>query len=183
MNIDDTITALINREGGYANDPADHGGETNFGISHDVAQAFGYVGQMRDMKRETAAEIYKKCYWLQPGFDKINEISPMIAEELLDTGVNMGPSIAGKFLQRALNVLNRQGKGALFQKLTVDGMIGEMTLRALELFLRVRGDAGRMVLLRMLNAQQSVKYIEIAENSPIQQVFEFGWQLNRVNEA
>jgi hypothetical protein len=34
----------------------------------------------------------------------------------------------------------------------------------------------------MLNAQQSIRYIELAEGSPSQEAFEFGWQLNRVGE-
>ena len=38
---------------------------------------------------------------------------------------------------------------------------------------------GRRVLLGMVTAQQSVRYLEIVERNPSQEVFEFGWQLNR----
>ena len=49
MNITDTITVLIQREGGYTNNPNDKGGETNFGITVAVARAFGYTGPMTSM--------------------------------------------------------------------------------------------------------------------------------------
>jgi hypothetical protein len=44
------IDALIEREGGYVNNPADKGGATNFGITEAVARANGYAGPMRDCR-------------------------------------------------------------------------------------------------------------------------------------
>jgi hypothetical protein len=90
MNLTDTITALLAREGGYTNDPKDAGGETNWGITVTVARAFGYDGLMTLLPKETAIAIYKQRYWQDPRLDKVAEYSPRIAEELLDTGVNMG---------------------------------------------------------------------------------------------
>jgi len=178
MNLQDTLTMLIGREGAYSNNPNDKGGETMWGITATVARAFGYAGSMALMSRETAMQIYRERYWLQPGLDKVDRINAVIAEELLDTGVNMGPATAGKFLQRALNVLNK--RATLYPDLTVDGGIGKMTLFALEAFLKTRGNDGRNVLLRMLNAQQSVRYMELAEADMSQEDFEYGWQFNRV---
>lgn len=180
MNLQDTLNSLAGREGGYTNNPNDRGGETNWGITEVVARAFGYTGSMKLMPKETAMGIYRERYWLQPQFDQVAMIDPNIAEELLDTGVNMGPAVAGKFLQRALNVLNQDQK--LFPNLTIDGGIGKMTLAALKTFLQVRGSDGKTVLLRMLNAQQSVRYMEIAEANTSQEGFEYGWQLNRIGE-
>lgn len=179
MNLQDTLAALIGREGKYSNNPSDKGGETMWGITVAVARAFGYMGSMQLMPRETAMQIYRDRYWLQPKLDAISMIAPAIAEEMLDTGVNMGPATAGKFLQRALNVLNQGEK--LYPNLTVDGGIGKMTLFALKTFLDVRGNNGRTVLLRMLNSQQGVRYIELAELNVSQEDFEYGWQLNRVS--
>lgn len=178
MTIQDFIAEVIRREGGYSDHPADRGGPTMYGITEAVARAFGYIGAMRDMPKAVAEQIYLERYWIQPGFNKIHEIHAGIAEELLDTGVNMGTGIAGRFLQRALNVLNRQAKS--FPDLVVDGAIGKMTVYALQVFLQERGKDGAAVLLRMLNGQQSVRYIEIAEANPSQEEFEFGWQRNRV---
>lgn len=178
MNIADIITELIKREGGYSNNPADKGGETTWGITVAVARAFGYTGPMVSMTQQVARDIYAQRYWHAPRFNDVNTISELVAEELLDTGVNMGPSVAGKFLQRALNVLNQGDKA--YPNVAVDGAVGNMTLAALKAFLAARGKAGETVLVRMLNAQQSVRYIELAEAKVSQETFEYGWQLNRV---
>jgi len=178
MNITDTITSIIKREGGYSNNPSDKGGETIWGITVVVARAFGYTAAMSAMSQQVARDIYVQRYWHQPRFDDIDMVSELVAEELLDTGVNMGTAIAGKFLQRALNVLNQGDKA--YPNISVDGAVGNMTIAALKVFLAARGKAGEAVLVRMLNAQQSVRYIELAEANVSQESFEYGWQLNRV---
>ena len=178
MSVEKYIEDLIEREGGYTDHPNDKGGPTNFGVTEQVARAFGYEGDMKSMTVDQAKWIYLSRYWLQPRFNEINTISPRIAEELFDTGVNMGTSTATKFLQRALNVLNLGS--ATYPDMEVDGALGAMTIAALKALLAKRGPAGEEVVLKMLNAQQSVRYMEIAEKSPNQEDFEFGWQLNRV---
>ena len=62
------IDALIEREGGYVNHPADKGGPTCFGITEAVARAHGYSGSMRQLPRDEAAAIYRRLYWLRPRF-------------------------------------------------------------------------------------------------------------------
>lgn len=176
--VEEFINSVIKVEGGYVNDPDDKGGETNFGITKAVAVAFGYTGAMIDMKKEQAYQIYLARYWTQPKFDKVHQINPNISWELADTGINMGVGIAGQFLQRALNTLN--GEGKLFPDMTVDGLIGNMTLYALTQFLASRKQDGETVLLRMLNAQQTVRYMEISEAKKSQEKYVFGWVNNRV---
>lgn len=178
MNVQDTITALIQREGPYSDNPTDAGGKTIWGITEAVARAFGYTADMKDMPQQVARDIYAQRYWHQSRLDDVDMVSSLVAEELLDTGVNMGSATAGKFLQRALNVLNQGDKS--YPNVSTDGAIGNMTIAALKAFLAVRGKAGELVLLRMLNAQQSVRYIELAEANVSQETFEYGWQLNRV---
>lgn len=177
MNPTDYIDKVIGREGGYSNNPADKGGETIWGITAAVARAFGYTGQMAQMPRDTAVAIYRTRYWTQPHFDQVQAIDADIAEKLLDVGVNMGQATGVKFMQRALNVLNNQGRA--FPDIAVDGGIGNMTLAALKAYIDQRGNDGRRVLLGMIASQQSVKYVEIAEANPTQETFEYGWQLNR----
>src|SRR4051812_11797343 len=46
------IEALIDREGGYVDHPADKGGPTCFGITEAVARAQGYSGPMRQLPRD-----------------------------------------------------------------------------------------------------------------------------------
>jgi lysozyme family protein len=177
-NIETELDVLIGKEGAYSNNPNDSGGETIWGITKAVADAFGYVGAMQGMTKDQAKEIYRKRYWSQPNFDKVFTINPNIAGCLFDTGVNMGTNTPGKFLQRALNVLN--GNGTLYPDVGVDGAIGAMTLSALNKFLQLRKQDGENVLLRMLNAQKTLRYMEISENNHTQETFTYGWILNRV---
>ena len=179
MTIDAIIAGVVAREGGYANDPNDAGGETMWGVTVATARAAGYSGAMRDMPRATAERIYRKQYVEAPGFDRIAAISAPIGEELVDTGVNMGSRVAGRFLQRALNVLNRQGRD--FADLVVDGNVGPGTRAALTAFMARRGEVvGTATLMKLLEAQQAVRYIDIAEARPANENFMFGWVANRV---
>jgi hypothetical protein len=110
QTVEQLIDALIEREGGYVHLAADRGGPTCFGISEAVARAHGYSGAMRELPREEAVAIYRRLYWLRPGFDQLAKRSPRLAAELFDTGANMGPAVAATFLQRALTALNRNGR-------------------------------------------------------------------------
>lgn len=177
-NIETELDNVIAKEGGFTDDPADSGGKTIWGITEFVARSFGYKGDMRNMTRDQAKEIYKSQYWLQPKFDKVFIISPKIAGELFDTGVNTGVGTASKMLQRALNALNNGATA--YPDMVVDGSIGAITLKALEVYLAHRGAIGETVLLRLLNSLQAVRYVEIAENRPKDERFVFGWISNRV---
>jgi lysozyme family protein len=176
-SIDQLIEELIGREGGYANDPRDAGGETKYGITEAVARAHGYGGAMTDLPRETAAAIYKRIYWTRPGFDKVAEIAPDVAAELFDTGVNMGPMVAAGWLQRSLNALNEGGKD--YPDVDEDGRIGPATLAALQGYRARRGLAGWRVLLLALNALQGAQYINLAKRKA-NEAFVYGWLANRV---
>lgn len=179
MTIDAMIDEVIRREGGYSNHPADRGGPTNWGITEQVARAYGFLGDMRTLPRSAAVNIYKTLYWTGPKFDQAADICPAIGEEIFDTGINMGVAAAGTFLQRALNVLNR---GAIdYPDVPVDGNVGPMTLAALKGYVAKRGAVGGIVLRDGLNALQGERYIELAENSPGQEAFLYGWLANRVS--
>lgn len=177
-DVDQLIEALIAREGGYVNNPDDKGGETNFGITAAVARANGYGGPMQAMPRSVAVDIYRRLYWLRPRFDEVATRSERIGFELFDTGVNMGPVVAATFLQRALTALNRNGKD--YPDLVVDGRIGDGTLAALDAFMRMRKEAGETVLLHALNALQAERYIRLAESTPRDETFLYGWLANRL---
>ncbi|TAI82677.1 hypothetical protein EG333_15805, partial [Pectobacterium versatile] len=93
MTKDEIFNAILNREGGYVNDLDDRGGPTNWGVTEKVARAHGYNGDMRNLTRQQALEIYEADYWYGPRFDQVAAVSPVIAAELCDTGINMGPSV------------------------------------------------------------------------------------------
>jgi lysozyme family protein len=169
------INEIIRVEGGYVNDPSDSGGETNFGITEAVARANGYVGPMELMPREVAFDIYSAKYWDSVAGDELLALSPEIAEEVVDTSVNMGPARAGKFLQRALNVLNKAT--GLYADVAVDGAIGPATIRALHAYLTARDGKE---LAKALNCLQGAFYIELAEKREKDERFVYGWLKNRV---
>lgn len=179
MTIQSIIQEIIKVEGGYVNDPSDSGGETCWGIAVATARAAGYKGSMKDLSQQQAYDIYYNQYVVAPGFDKVLTLSEKIAAELVDTGVNMGVSIAGKFLQQSLNALNDQA--TQYPDLVVDGGVGKASISALQAFLAKRGADGEGVMLRALNALQGARYISIAEASPKNERFVYGWLKNRVS--
>lgn len=178
MTIDQLIDDVIAREGGYSDHPADRGGPTRWGITERVARAHGYSGEMRVFPRAEAAAIYRRLYWLRPRFDQVARRAPALAAELFDTGANMGPAVAARFLQRALNGLNRNARD--YPDMTVDGAIGPVTLAALAAFLDLRGANGERVLLKAVEALQGERYLALAESRPANEAFLYGWLANRI---
>lgn len=174
MKINEIIDNVINVEGGYVNDPDDSGGETKYGITKATARANGYVGAMKDLPMTLAHYIYYKQYVVRPGFDNVLDVSPDVAAEMVDTGVNMGPKVAGQFLQRSLNALSGAG-------LAVDGVIGPRSIQALKDFKDLRKQPGTEVLLKMLNSLQCSRYIELVESNEKNRKFIYGWVSERVD--
>jgi lysozyme family protein len=177
--LDARIAALIAREGGYVDHPDDLGGPTNFGITEDVARAAGFEGPVRALTRAQAGQIYRAQYWDAPGFARVAAIMPSVAEELFDSGVNMGVSTAIGFLQRALNALNHQGTDWPDTPLT--RRIDAPTCAGLAALLRKHGRDGEKVLNRALNALQGARYIELAERRKANESFVYGWLKHRVS--
>jgi len=169
VTLDDIVNATVKAEGGYVNDPSDKGGETNFGITLATARANGYKGAMIDLPLQTAKDIYLNEYLIKPGF---STFPSEVAAELFDTGVNMGPATATKFLQRAVNALFGSG-------LTVDGKMGPATRGAVTGYLASRPNASS-ILVKALNCLQGVRYIELVEGNATQRKFINGWLANRV---
>jgi lysozyme family protein len=179
MAFEDAVERVLGHEGGYANDPKDSGGETIWGTTARVARACGYTGEMRDMPRKEAKRIYKIMYWDALRLDDVDALSTLVAYELFDTAVNQGVERAGTFLQRTLNVLNREGQ--MYADIEVDGRVGPVTIACLKEYLGRRRAEGVSVLLRALNCLQGAFYIELAERRPKDERFVYGWLLNRVS--
>lgn len=178
--IDQLIDDAIGREGGYVNNKKDRGGPTRWGTTEQVARAYGYTGDMRDFPRGTAVTIYRQRYLVEPGFDQIFAMSPAIGELLFDTGINMGQAIAGQFLQRALNFLNREA--SLYPDLAVDGRCGPITRAALASYQQRRGATGEglAVLLWTIHAFRTARYEDISVARPANEEFAYGWVARQV---
>ncbi|MDP1027538.1 glycosyl hydrolase 108 family protein [Sphingomonas sp. KR1UV-12] len=181
MDVDGMIDAVIDREGGYSDHRADRGGATRWGVTEAVARAQGWRGTMRALPRAEAATIYRRLYWTRPRLDDVAARAPLLAAELFDTGVNMGPATAICFLQRALNALNRSGGD--YPDMVVDGRVGPATLAALDAFLASRGRAAENVLLKAVEALQGERYVALAERRPANEAFLYGWLANRMGQA
>lgn len=182
-DFDKAFNKTMANEGGYSFDPADVGGETFKGISRvyhpqwpgwkiiDSAKSSSdfpkNLNSDEDLQQMIRA-FYKKNFWDTIQLDEID--SQKIGEELFDTAVNMGISRAGKFLQRALNYLNKNEE--LYDDLDDDGKVGEKTLDALDIILE-RGEEA--LLYKILNVLQANHYLEYMYKSPTQEKFARGW--------
>ena len=158
---------VIGHEGGYVNDPSDPGGETKYGIAK---RSYPDV-DIKNLTLEQAEEIYYRDFWKfkKLDLDRVAEFSPEAAIELFDTGVNMGIVRAAKFLQEALNLMNRNEK--LFDDLKVDGWCGNVTFNALNKL----KSYDKKPLLKVLNGLQFCHYKEIVEKNPKLERFFVGW--------
>lgn len=171
-DIEKMITAVIRREGGYVNHPADRGGPTNYGISHNaLSHHLGRSASQSDVEQldqAVAREIYRQTYYLAPGLDQLPEL---IQEFAFDSAVNHGPKQAVLFVQRSCNLLGAK------PPLREDGLMGDNTRRAA----KTAAQRFSARLVRTLLAERRNFYFKLVEAKPSQQVFLKGW-LNRLAE-
>lgn len=186
-NFIEAYNITMKNEGGYVNDTADVGGETYKGISRKY-NPFWYGWVIVDEYKSKPGfpntayndadlgskvkEFYKASYWDVNLLDKFP--SQSIANEMFDTGVNMGVGRAGKFLQKALNLLNKNG--TVYPDIAEDGSVGTNTLKALNSYLAYKD---KSFIYKIMNILQGMHYIEYMTQSSTQEKFAFGW-LERV---
>jgi len=122
----DLAEEIVDREGGYVNDPDDPGGATNHGVTIHTMRALGLDltgdGRVdtRDVKaltREQAVEIFMREYFYRP---KIHMLPEPLQASVFDMQVNAG-SNAVKILQRVLLAFGHD--------ISIDGQIGPQTAR------------------------------------------------------
>jgi lysozyme family protein len=178
MSFDRAFRKTCGIEGDYSDNPRDRGGKTRFGITERVARKWGYKGPMLTLPLTIASEIAKLEYWDAMQLDDVAKVSPAVAEELFDTGYNMGIHASGCFFQRALNGLNRNERD--YANIKIDGVIGKRSLAAFTAYIAARKRDGELVMLRLLNSFQAERYVLICENDEPQEDFLFGWVLQRV---
>jgi len=114
------LAFVLEREGGFVDDAADPGGETNCGITWSSLRAASFLGivpagtTIRAMTPQVAGLIYRALYW---DLIKGDQLPAALAFQVFDAATNQGVSGAVKALQAALGV-------------TVDGMVGPATIAA-----------------------------------------------------
>lgn len=97
MNFDEAFDRLLGHEGKYSNDPADPGGETNWGISK---RAYPDLN-IKALTHDDAKLIYRRDFWNRINADRLFD---GVAFQLFDFAVNSGIETAVRYFQRALGV-------------------------------------------------------------------------------
>ena len=179
---DECVNVVIGFEGGYVNDPADKGGETNYGITASTlnsAKTKGWIPfnvTIQNIKLEHAKIIYKKGYWDVVQADSLPHPLDLI---MFDSAVNHGPGAAVKLLQKSLNALLR------YTELKIDGIVGPLTLRAVNDYIGLGSTPGtppdsniRYLCIDVLLNRVEL-YSSIVNSNRSQEKFLRGW-LNRV---
>ena len=119
-NFEQCFALVLRNEGGYVDNPHDPGGATNLGCTKDTWEAWvGHPVTKDDIRALTPNDVmplYKAKYW---DTVKGDDLPYGVDYAVFDFAINSGPSRAAKALQSVLSV-------------TVDGQIGDATLRAFE---------------------------------------------------
>ena len=180
------FSATMGHEGGYSNHVSDTGGETFMGISRkynpdwngwSIVDNYIYKEKLNDNTKliSYVRDFYEKSYWNTPklNLERLSEQYPQVACELFDVAVNMGTTRAARFLQRALNILNRDEKN--YDDLQVDGFCGNVTFNIIDKY-----SGSEMYLRKMIILLKAKFYIDLVERNETQEVFIRGW-INRIN--
>jgi lysozyme family protein len=186
-NFNIALEALLDLEGGWIDDPLDKGQETYCGISrryHPNWSGWIIVDARKSgenfpacLEQETKLHLnvqsfYKYRYWDLFWGSAMRD--DRLATRMLNTAVHLGASRAVKYLQQALNVLNRNE--LLYADIVTDGLYGERTHEALEKYLlRDRVD----YLLKAILILQGKHYLDYMRRSLEQERFARGW-INRL---
>ncbi len=185
-----SFNKALSSEGFISNNKNDKGGFTYKGISRtkhpawpgwkiidstrlaatkpvpDLFRERGAVGEVNKL-RQLVEELYRSEFWNQIQGDLLP--SQLIADELLESSINLGVPAASEILQRTINLLNRNSK--LYPDIKVDGLIGSRTLEALNKSISANGEK---LFFNILNYYQAKRYIEIMEKDHTQEIF-IGW--------
>ena len=157
---------ILSFEGGFVNDPKDHGGATNKGVTIGTWRQQGYdkngdgridVKDLRLISDADATEILRRCYWRRCRADEIKDQS--IANLLVDwLWISGTPAVT--ITQALLGV-------------PADGIMGKNTLDVLN---RPTPEA----FFSRLKARRTLYYDRLVTSKPSQRRFINGW-LNRLD--
>lgn len=153
---DQAFQLLMRHEGGFSQDPNDHGGATNMGVT--IATLSAYLGraasveEVRGLTQDTAKAIYSQFYWNPLNLDQIE--SPRLQTAIFDQGVLNGTRTAAERIQSVVGV-------------KVDGEIGPITIKAINQF--------DVSILTRFVCNMQLRYVSICLNDESQMRFLEGW--------
>ena len=148
------IEVILKHEGGYAHNPNDPGGETNYGISKRSYPELN----IRELTRDHAKEIYKQDYWQPLRLFMIDNAN--VCLEIFDFAVNAGVSRSVKTAQKLAGTED-------------DGILGGITAKAINEY---EGD-----FVKTFKHARIIFYESLAKNNSKLNIFLKGW-INRVNQ-
>ncbi len=127
QSVHDIAQDIVAREGGYANDPDDPGGATNFGVTIHTMRRLGLdldrdgtvtAADVRRLTRDQAVNIFLEHYYARP---LIAEPPQPLRASVFDMYVNAGGN-AVKILQRLMVDMG--------YAVAVDGALGPVSIAA-----------------------------------------------------
>jgi len=165
-SVEEMITAILRREGGFVNHPNDRGGATKYGVTRKTLSQWlqrpASIQDVRNMTEAQARDIYETRYYVAP---RISTLPDMIEPFVFDCSINHGPRRAIKLVQQ---VVNKAGFGPV----DVDGVIGPQSRSCIETAChRMQGWFINALVDERINF-----YDLIIQNNPSQKVFERGWK-------
>ena len=174
------IDFVLENEGGLSINPHDKGGVTKYGISLKFLQYFSrdrldvykFEGDINAqsiiaLTEKQARLIYRFEFWVKMPFFKIKD--QRIANYVFDCCVHHGASTGIKILQRSLVLIS-----FLEEEIKEDGILGEKTLKATNLFSEL--------LLHFLPVVRAAHCCALARREPQYREFLHGWikRCNRI---
>ncbi len=165
MTFQTALAFTLSQEGCYSDDPRDHGGATNYGITQRTYDAWNTSHGMalqpvRNIDMDMVDAIYQAIYWTPVHCSEMPDRLGMCA---FDFAVNSGVHQALATLQRCL------GTGP-------DGRWGPKTAALVS---ALDQEAETALVVSYLDARRDF-YQDIVDRNPAQHVFLTGW-LRRVD--
>jgi lysozyme family protein len=103
-NFKECLELVLKSEGGWVNNPADPGGETNLGVTKRVWEE--YVGHpvktMKDLSKDDVAPMYELKYW-RPCYCEV--LPRGLDFVVFSMGVNAGPGRSIKLFQQSIGCI------------------------------------------------------------------------------
>ena len=126
LDVDEIVEAILDREGGFVDDPDDPGGATNHGVTIHTMRRLGLdlnrdgsvdEQDVRQLSRSKAKQIFLDQYFRKPRIDRLPEA---LQASVFDMQVNAG-SNAIRLLQKLLDKMGFD--------VAVDGILGPQTAK------------------------------------------------------
>lgn len=163
-NFKDSLNYVLASEGGFVDNPNDHGGATMKGITLETYRIFKKNTHLtaKDLKKISDMDvsvIYLNNYW---NACRCSDLPSGIDYCVFDFAVNAGYGRSIKTLQKSVGA-------------DVDGVLGSITLALIQKF-------DKISLINAFSDQKESFYRSIVDRKPSQIEFLKGW-INRINEV